>query len=119
MDVNREAIFGTRPWKIFGEGPASEGAPIKDQGFNEGKGKPFTAEDVRFTTKGDTLYAIVLGIPTKPLSIKSLGPITISNIQLLGSSEKIQWRQNADALSIEPPHDKPCDDAVVFKMTLR
>ncbi len=58
MDVNRECIFDSRPWKLFGEGPAlSAAAPINAQGFNEGKGKPFTAEDVRFTTKGDTLYA--------------------------------------------------------------
>ncbi|HEU5397044.1 MAG TPA: alpha-L-fucosidase, partial [Verrucomicrobiae bacterium] len=49
MDVNRECIFDTRPWKVFGEGPASAGARLSAQGFNEGKGKPFTAEDVRFT----------------------------------------------------------------------
>ncbi len=73
MDVNKECIFGTRPWKVFGEGPASEGAALSAQGFNEGKGKPFTAEDVRFTTKGETLYVIVLGRPQQDLQIKSLG----------------------------------------------
>ena len=41
MDVNKECIFGTRPWKVFGEGPASAGAALSAQGFNEGKGKPF------------------------------------------------------------------------------
>jgi alpha-L-fucosidase len=63
MDVNKESIFGTRPWKVFGEGPASEGAVLSAQGFNEGKGKPFTAADVRFTIKGNVLYTIVLGTP--------------------------------------------------------
>jgi alpha-L-fucosidase len=55
MQVNGEAIYGTRPWKVFGEGPAIESAaPISAQGFNEGKGKPFGAEDIRFTVKGKT-----------------------------------------------------------------
>ena len=53
MKINSEAIYSTRPWKIFGEGPAIEDvAPLKAQGFNEGKGKPFTYEDIRFTIKG-------------------------------------------------------------------
>ena len=56
MDVNRECIFGTRPWKVFGEGPASAGAKLTAQGFNEGKGKPLTAEDIRFTQKGIDAY---------------------------------------------------------------
>jgi alpha-L-fucosidase len=125
MDVNKESIFGTRPWKVFGEGPASEGATIKSQGFNEGKGKPFTAEDVRFTTKGDTLYAIVLGVPTKPLRIKSLGAAAklldkpIANVQLLGSDETIQWSLVEDALTIGPARSKPSDIAVVFRITTK
>jgi alpha-L-fucosidase len=118
MDVNRECIFGTRPWKVFGEGPATEGAPIKAQGFNEGKGKPFTAEDVRFTTRGDTLYAIVLGVPTNPVQLKSLHNVPIAGIQLLGSDEKIRWSQSETALVIEPPQAKPASDAaVVFKIS--
>ena len=132
MDVNKESIFGTRPWKVFGEGPASaNAAPIKAQGFNEGKGKPFSAEDVRFTlrpgsgqaAKGDVLYAIALGQPTKPLQIKSLGTDakllnkTIADIQLLGSDEKIQWSRTGQFLTIEAPKNKPCDYAIVFKIT--
>ena len=74
MQVNSEAIHGTRPWKVFGEGPQmATAAPLSAQGFNEGKAKPFTAEDVRFTSKGDTLYAIVMGTPNAAVSIKSLG----------------------------------------------
>ena len=124
MDVNRECIFGTRPWKVCGEGPALENAaPITAQGFNEGKGKPFTAEDVRFTTKGGALYAIVLGWPAKELAIKSLGTAAgllekpVTGVRLLGSEEKIQWSQTAAALTIAPARKQPCDDAVVFKIT--
>jgi len=126
MDINRESIFGTRPWKVFGEGPAIESAaPMSAQGFNEGKGKPFTAEDIRFTQKGDALYAIVLGWPTEPLRIKSLGKQAklldneIANIKLLGSDEEIRWLQGDDALTIEPPQKKPSDAAIVFKIHLK
>ncbi len=119
LDINGEAIFGTRPWKVFGEGPASEGVPLNAQGFNEGKGKPFTAADVRFTTKGDALYAIVLGAPTQPLTIQSLAAEKIAGIAMLGSDEKIKWTQTADALVIEPPAAAPSDIAVVFKVSLK
>jgi alpha-L-fucosidase len=118
LDVHKEAIFGTRPWKIFGEGPASEGAPIQAQGFNEGKTKPFTAADIRFTQKGDTLYAIALGAPNGPLAIRSLATEKIAAIQLLGSDETIQWSQSADALTLQPPRAAPSDIAVVFKIRL-
>jgi alpha-L-fucosidase len=124
MDVNKECIFGTRPWKVFGEGPASEGAALSAQGFNEGKGKPFTAADFRFTTKGDALYAIELGAPTNAVAIKSLGTAaklldkSIGGITLLGSAEKVQWSQNTDALTIKPPQNPPSDAAVVFKIIL-
>jgi alpha-L-fucosidase len=123
MDVNSEAIFGTRPWNICGEGPALESAaPLTAQGFNEGKGKPVTAEDVRFTVKGDVLYAIVLGAPSKPIQIKSLGQSAgmfkkeIASIQMLGSSQVMKWEHTADALAIQVPEGKLSDAAVVFKI---
>jgi alpha-L-fucosidase len=123
MDVNKEAIFGTRPWKVFGEGPASEGAALTAQGFNEGKGKLFTGEDVRFTTKDGELYMIALGVPQKDLQIKSLGMAAklldkpIGSITLLGSAEKVQWSQTADALSIKVPEKVPNAIAIVFEIT--
>jgi alpha-L-fucosidase len=122
MDVNKECIFDTRPWKIFGEGPASEGAALSAQGFNEGKGKPFTAADMRFTTKGDTLYAIVLGTPQQDLQIKSLGTAAklldkpIGSISLLGSKEKVQWLQTDVTLIIKPPQKSPNNIAIVYKI---
>ena len=127
MEVNRECIFDTRPWKVFGEGPASAGAKLTAQGFNEGKGKPFTAEDVRFTQAKDgrTLYAIVLGAPKGGVSIKSLGKSaklldqTIADIQLLGRPETIKWQQTDDALVLAPPEKISNSFANVFKLTLR
>jgi alpha-L-fucosidase len=124
MDVNKESIFGTRPWKVFGEGPASAGPPAKVGNFTEGKGKPFTGEDVRFTTKDGTLYMIALGVPKKDLQIKSLGSGAklldkpISNITLLGSTEKVQWSQTADAITISMPTKSPNDIAIVYKISM-
>lgn len=125
MDVNREAIFGTRPWKSFGEGPASENAPaLQAQGFNEGRGRPFTAQDVRFTTKEGVLYVICMGWPTEPLRIKSLGTAAkllerpIAQIQLLGGEEAVRWSQEEGELVIQPLEKKPCESAFVFKVSL-
>jgi alpha-L-fucosidase len=125
MDINKDCIFATRPWKVFGEGPASENAaPIKAQGFNEGKTK-LTADDIRFTENGNTLYAIALGQPTGPLHIKSLGTDAklldkkITNIELLGSTEKIQWSQTGPFLIIETPKNKPSEYAAAFKITTK
>lgn len=124
MEVNKEAIHGTRPWKVFGEGPQMASAsPLSGQGFNEGKGKSFTAEDMRFTTKGDSLYSFVMGVPKTAVTIKSLGHLAgllekpISQITLLGSDEKLKWSQTDDALVIETPQNQPSDIAVVFKIT--
>ena len=125
MDINKECIFATRPWKVFGEGPASDGAPISAQGFNEGKGKPFTAEDVRFTTKGNAIYAIVLGKPSGDVKIKSLGKLSghverqIANVEQPGGGA-VKWSQNEEALTIVPAVDQPVlVDTAVFKISLR
>jgi alpha-L-fucosidase len=126
IEVNRECIFGTRPWKKCGEGPALESAaPLTAQGFNEGKGKAAGADDVRFTTKGNVLYVIELGWPTNGVSIKSLGKSAklldqkIRKIELLGSREKIKWKQKEEALVISQPEKQPNDFAIVFKLSLR
>jgi len=115
MAINSEAIYDTRPWKIFGEGPAMEAAaPLSSQGFNEGKGKPFTHEDIRFTTKGDTLYAIVLGWPeNNKLTIKSLGAGSehwtkpLSKIELAGGSNDLNFKREKDGLHINLPENRP------------
>jgi alpha-L-fucosidase len=125
MEINRECIFGTRPWKVFGEGPGSESAPLRAQGFNEGRGKPVTADDVRFTTRKDALYIIELGVPTQELRVKWLGKAArlldrpIDSIVLLGSAETLAWKQADDALSISAPHATPSPEALVYKMTLK
>jgi alpha-L-fucosidase len=114
MKINAECIFDTRPWKVFGEGPAiSEAAALSAQGFNEGKGKPFGAADMRFTTKGDTLYAVVFGWPDNgKVSIKSLSdgntlrPGAITKVELVGGGE-LRFQRNSEALEVTFPENRP------------
>ena len=125
LDVNQESVFATRPWKTFGEGPASDGAKLEGAGFNEGKAKPFTPADVRYTTSKDgrALYVISLGAPTEPLRLAALGRAAagrdIADVRLVGGDEKIEWSQSAETLTLGAPRSAPNDIATVFKLTLR
>jgi len=128
MTVNSESIYATRPWKTFGEGPASAGNALSAQGFNEGKGKPFTAEDIRYTASkdGKTVYAIVCGLPSGAVSLKSLGKTAglldrpVAKIEQLGANQTITWSADADALVVTPASAKPASDAgIVFKIALK
>ena len=98
---------------------------MEGPGFNEGEGSPFTAADVRFTAKGDTLYAFVLGAPDSAIRIQALGTESrlldagIASVTLLGSNEKLTWSQAADALVIETPHSVPNEIAAVFRIEVR
>lgn len=118
LDVNGEAIYASRPWKTYGEGPTKLAAGS----FAEKRMKGFTAEDVRFTQKSSAVYAIAMGWADRQFTIKSLGsaaatsPGKISRVELLGSDEELTWKQQADALVIQTPKQKPCDIAYVFKV---
>lgn len=121
MEINKESIFDTRPWKVFGEGPAAEASnPIRAQGFNEGRVK-FTSKDIRFNQNGKILYVTLMGVPEESINIKNLGysisPGKISKIELLGSKEKIKWTQNAESLNIGKPVTIPNEIAIVFKVS--
>lgn len=112
MKINSECIYDTRTWKVFGEGPAIENtAPLSAQGFNEGKGKPFTSEDIRFTKKGEALYATFFGWPEgKKLLIKNLSPENyrpIQRISLLGGASGLKFFQNSTGLAIDLPDNTP------------
>ena len=127
MDVNREAIFGTRPWQVFGEGPASVRAELTGPGFNEEKGKPYTADDVRYTQSKDgrTLYVIGLVRPTAPIRVQALGTAAgrldraIAGVELLGSAAPVKWTQTAGALELDAGAPTGPTGPVVFKVTLR
>jgi alpha-L-fucosidase len=121
MSVNSEGIYATRPWKIFGAGPGADIKPSAAAQFNEATRQDLTADDVRFTTKGDVLYAFVMGAPGKQAVIPSLatgGPQavgTIKNVELLGRG-KVPYKQDATALTIQLPDQLPSDHAIAFKI---
>lgn len=125
MKVNSSGLIATRPWRTFGEGPASKGTELSAQGFNEGKGKPFSAEDVRYTVSkdGKTLHVIVMGVPEKPLRLTALGKSggqeVVRGITLLGVDGAVKWKQEEDALVIEAPAGKPdSTEAMVYRISL-
>ena len=119
MQVNGEAIFKTHPWKVYGEGPTVVAGGHFKENYN------FTPDDVRFTARGPIVYAISLGEPTGELRIKSLalsGGVMerpVVEVRLLGSSEKLRWKQESDALVIQPAKSWPAKDAVVFAIKFR
>jgi len=120
MDINKESIFDTRPWRVFGEGQvADEANPMQGPGFNEGKVQ-LSEKDIHFNQKGNILYASVLGVPLEDITIKSLGrnkvDFKIKKIEMLGSNETFKWKQKAGGLVIEKPKDVPNNIAVVFKI---
>ncbi|MEJ0103697.1 MAG: alpha-L-fucosidase [Bacteroidota bacterium] len=118
LDINGEAIYATRPWKIYGEGPTESASGS----FSDQK-KPFTAKDIRFTTKGETLYAIAMGQPSSNTLINALGQKAgngiIATIDMVGSAEKVSWTQGAEALVIKPSKNYPSENAVVYKITFK
>ena len=116
---NGEAIYGTRPWTVYGEGPTK----VKGGAFNDTATGGYTAQDIRFTKKGDTLYATALGWPQGgKLTIKSLGQggtnsgIAIKNIKLLGSDSKVVWTRDGNGLHLQLPA-KSGEYAYVLKIS--
>jgi alpha-L-fucosidase len=120
--ANGEGIYGSRPWKIYGEKPADK--PVKKQGqFDENFG--FSSKDIRFTTKGSSLYVYCLGKPEADIAIKSLGKSSkladklIASVTMVGSKEELSWKQNADALVIKKPANLPSWQVTGFKIEFR
>jgi len=119
LKINGEGIYGTRPWKVFGEGPLE----VKDgrQGENH---SDYSQEDIRFTTRDGVLYAFVLALPTTDIVIKTLAEgglleSEIDNIELLGSAEKIKWTRSVDGLTIALPKTMPGKLVNGFRITTK
>ncbi len=124
MAVNSEGIFGTRPWKIFGEGPSTVGAGEANRfgGVRDVSSKPYTTQDFRFTAKGNTLYAFSMALPQGEAKIKSLGArspqgVKVKRVQLLGTEGAVKWQQTDDDLIIECPATLPSKYISTFKIT--
>ncbi|MDE3183923.1 MAG: alpha-L-fucosidase [Bacteroidota bacterium] len=116
--INGEGIYGTRPWKVYGEKPANE-TVVKSGNFNESKVQ-YTAGDIRFTRKGNILYAFCLGKPSADIRISTLGKKSsigvkvISSVTMLGSNAKLDWKQEGDALVIKKTFKVPVEQVPVI-----
>jgi alpha-L-fucosidase len=95
LRVNGEAIYGSHYWETYRDG------------------------DVRFTRKGNTLYAIALEWPEDSLRLTTLAGKEVAGVEMLGSTETVHWKQDASALVIEPPAKRPCRYAYTFKITCK
>lgn len=122
LEVNGEAIYGSTPWMIAGEGPTQL---EKNGPFNE-KELQYTAQDIRFTIKDNVLYATVLDWPGDKVLIKSLAPkgrtwtglypSEIASTTMLGDGNPLHWEMTKEGLSVDTPKTKPGDCAFVFKI---
>jgi alpha-L-fucosidase len=117
LSVNGEAIYGTRPWTTYGEGPTGLAPAMKEE-----EAKPYTPEDIRFTTKDGFLYVIEMAWPhDNTVHVHALRGLAskIESVQLLGSSTPVSWSQQPDGLSLTLPSAPPASYAYTFKIALR
>jgi alpha-L-fucosidase len=120
LKVNGDAIYGTRPWTVYGEGPTKVAAGS----FQDTKTEDYTAEDFRFTTKGDDLYAIELAWPSgqeaviHSLTGDALKGRQIQAITLLGSAAPLTYKQQPDGLHIELPAKPAGAYAYAYRIAL-
>jgi alpha-L-fucosidase len=114
LAVNGEAIYGTRPWIL-----ASEGSQQGTAGaFTDNEETAYTAQDIRFTTKGEVLYAISLAWPETDVTIHSIGSnVKVASVELVGATEKPEWKQTFAGLMVKYPTEKPTDYAHALKIT--
>lgn len=144
LQVNGEAIHGTRPWVKYGEGPVADAAAAamvktRAEGFDgrlNGKNlggdgvsgggisrKGYTSADIRFTTRRDTLYAIVMNWPgDQPVTITSLATGAavrgkVSRVELLGHPGPLSFTQEAGGLKVVFPPEKPCGFCYSLKIS--
>ena len=112
--IHGEAIFGTRPWLVYGE------SAVKVKGGHFGEDFKYNAKEIRFTTKGATLYAIALGWPADgKLVVRSLAEPAgkINNVRLLGYNGKVDWKQTAEGLVVTLPEQKVSEYTCAIKIT--
>jgi len=123
--INGEGIYGTRPWKVYGEGPSTLKGQAKGQFGGVKDVRPYDASDIRFTTKGETLYAFCMSAPKGDIRITSLGKTSklsnkaIASVKILGSNAKLAWKQDEGALVITKPSVLPPWQVVTFKIEFK
>ncbi len=139
LKVNGKAIYGSRPWKIYGDGstvPLSAKEMVGEADLDakkENKGahfnertvdsEPYSPDEVRYTSQGNILYMTVLNPSPGILKVPSLGlkastrPGKIESVKMLGNSrKKIEFQQKDMELELNIPVEFPSEYPVVFKI---
>lgn len=119
MEINGESIYGTRTWEVFGEGPTKQekSGMFLDQ-------LAYTEKDIRYTQKGNAIYAIILGWPgeNEKVLLSSFKSTNLSSkiqsVAVLGSEEVVNYQDTDEGLKVQMPSEKMDDKAVVIKITL-
>jgi alpha-L-fucosidase len=118
LKLNGDAVYGTRPWTVYGEGPTQ----VKAGSFHDTDTVAYTPEDFRFTTKGGALYAIEMEWPANgeavihTLSNTVTGAKAVRAVTLLDTGASLKFEQKADGLHIEVPKDAPGKYGFAYKI---
>lgn len=116
--MNAEPLYGSRPWKKFGDGPATESGL-----FSERKMTPYTAADVRFVSKNDNLYVFFLGLPESDPVVRSFAESEglwgrpIQRVRVIGSGEEVRWSLTREGLRISRPNHNPSKLTLGFEVS--
>ena len=114
LQVNGEGIYETRPWRVFGEGPT----PVPEGAFTDTKREAFTPADIRFTQKGNTLYAFLLAHPQGEAIITSLSDANVASARMLGSDEAVTFAQDSGGLRLSVPSEIPSPHVCAYAIEL-
>lgn len=122
---NGVAIYGTRPWKVYGEGPTTVQKQEKGSFGGVKDVRKYQPTDIRYTTKKGDLYAFCMENPTEDIILNSLGKLSklstqkIASITMLGSKQKVEWKQADQALIIKKPVYLPDYNVVAFSIKFK
>ena len=119
MKINGQALYGTRPWIVYGEGNVK----VKSGSFGE-RAMKYTSSDFRFTSKGDEVVnAFFMTWPDSgKVELKTLGNSAgtkgkVLSVELYGYDKQLIFEQHSDGLIVELPEDKPCEHAWALKIS--
>jgi alpha-L-fucosidase len=123
MEANGEGIYATRPFEVYGEGPSTAAQP-RGQFGGARDVRGYTSEDVRYTKKGEAVYAFVLDWPTDGKAVlKTLAegakayPGKVGKVELLGSEEGVKFTRDGSGLVVSLPESKPNAFAYCLKIS--
>jgi alpha-L-fucosidase len=124
LSVNGEAVYGTRAWTRYGEGPFYGAPPDNPRGNDDPPAEAYSAREIRFTTKPGILYALIMDWPGGTAVISSLATGSkdlpegkIDRVEMLGHAGALEFTQDSEGLKVTMPQARPCDYVFALKIT--